>query len=66
MKDGFLDHAPTLEVFHNDALQQLWSDRCVPNALRIYHHYRTAFAHAQTWRFAPLHALGPEKEPLAL
>src|SRR5690606_21787659 len=53
-KDGLLDHLSLLQVLHHDSLEQFGSYVVVPDAVRVYDHYGTSGADAETRRLATL------------
>jgi hypothetical protein len=66
MKHGLLDDATVAEMLDDDALEQRRCHTRIPHALGVHGDDRPSAAHAEAGRLTPLHAAGPEEQPLAL
>ena len=66
MNHGFVNDSATLEMLHDNALQQQGGDVAVPHAFRVHDDDRPAAAHAEAGRLAALDAGGAEQQSFAL
>lgn len=57
---------PFLQVFDDNALEQLRRDGLIPDTLRIHRDDRTFGADAETRGLTSLHATGPKEQIFAL
>lgn len=65
MKYCLLNRTISLEVLHNDPLEQFWRHRFVPDAIGINDYNRTFSADTEARCFAALHARGTEQQVFA-
>src|SRR6266550_8318919 len=66
VKHRRIDGFSMLEVLDDDALEQRWCYRRVPNAFRIHHDDRAVAAHAEARRLTSFYARGAEKQIFTL
>jgi hypothetical protein len=66
VKYRLFHYAPVAEVLHDDPLEQLGRNACVPDALRVLDHDRPTCADAEAWRFAAFYPGWSKQEVLSL
>lgn len=62
MENRVFDNTAVLEVFHDDAFEDLRRDTRIPDSIRVDDHDRPSGAYAQTGSFTPLDTLRSEQE----